>query len=209
MVKQILTPDDMEIYAGRVISIYNTYINIISPMIVEIELLDGEYPIEIMNEIRAVFTHLSRYYTKDDLDIKIENVLKAESHIKRAVLDCFKYSCFSYSEYQLRFETRYKKVDLSMIDNGQFLDDFLMCERQAAELFNQARRNEIENPLSENLYTDYEAAYAAFNELYETVESVKIHAEKLRRKAVFKDWLTIGSFIIGAVGVLLTIISYL
>lgn len=45
---------------------------ILPPFIILIETLDSEYPAEIMNEIRVVFTHLSRYYelieTKDKLN---------------------------------------------------------------------------------------------------------------------------------------------
>ena len=58
--------------------IYWQYQNIIAPFIAELEVRDNEYPIEIFNEIRSVFTHLSRYkLQKSDKDI-----LAAESHSK-------------------------------------------------------------------------------------------------------------------------------
>ncbi len=56
----------------QITNIYKSYLNDIAPFIILIETLDSEYPAEIMNEIRAVFTHLSRYYefieTKDKLN---------------------------------------------------------------------------------------------------------------------------------------------
>jgi hypothetical protein len=197
----------MEIYASRVISIYNTYNNIIAPMTVEIELLDGEYPIEIMNEIRAVFTHLSRYYMNEDIEIKVVNVEKAESHIKRAMFDCFKYFCFSIVDYVKKFDKRYLKVDYSLIDNGLFLEKLTTYESEARRLLNKARKKEIENPYSEELFTDYEEAHTAFSRLYSLLDNTQIHAEKLKRKAIFKDYLAWASFAVGIIGVILTIIS--
>ena len=41
--------------------IYRQYQDIIAPFIVELEVRDKEYPIEIFNEIRSIFTHLLRY----------------------------------------------------------------------------------------------------------------------------------------------------
>jgi hypothetical protein len=207
MAAKVLTDEQMEIYASRVISIYNQYMNIISPMIDLLEVLDGEYPIEIMNEIRAVFTHLSRYYTNEENDIKVDNVIKAEGHIKRAILDCFKYSCFAYSKHLLRFETRYKKIDLSLIDNGQFLDTYLKYERDAVELFKKARKTERNDPSSKNLFSEYQSASKAFDRLFELLDSVSEHAEKLKRKAVLNDYFTVAGFVVGIIGVILTVVS--
>ena len=67
--------------------IYEQYQNIIAPYITELEVRDCEYPIEILNEIRSIFTHLSRYKLQNNLD-EIES---ANRHVKRAVLDCYKY----------------------------------------------------------------------------------------------------------------------
>lgn len=59
--------------------IYWQYQNIIAPFIAELEVRDNEYPIEIFNEIRSVFTHLSRYKLQNsDKDISA-----AASHSKR------------------------------------------------------------------------------------------------------------------------------
>ena len=45
----------------REINIYKQYQDIIAPFIAELEVRDTEYPIEIFNEVRSIFTHLSRY----------------------------------------------------------------------------------------------------------------------------------------------------
>lgn len=36
----------------RLIGIYDAYLSVISPFIIQLETLDGEFPVEILNEIR-------------------------------------------------------------------------------------------------------------------------------------------------------------
>ena len=100
-------------FEERVKDIYKNYIEVICPYIIQYELLDNSFPIEIINEIRAVFTHLSKYYLSDDVLTKEKNVTKAESHIKRTILDCYKYICTAYEDKYKAFEEKYKHVDLS------------------------------------------------------------------------------------------------
>lgn len=87
--------------------IYLQYQNIIAPFIAELEVRDNEYPIEIFNEIRSVFTHLSRY----KLQKSDKNLSAAESHSKRAILDCYKYLCISMEEKVCKFRNEYKNID--------------------------------------------------------------------------------------------------
>jgi hypothetical protein len=54
----------------RAKEIYKDFLDVICPYIVQIELLEGRFPVEILNEIRAVFTHLSKYYLSGDDSIK-------------------------------------------------------------------------------------------------------------------------------------------
>ena len=49
----------------RLAVIYETYLSIISPFIIQLETLDGEFPVEILNEIRSIFTHLARCYSTE------------------------------------------------------------------------------------------------------------------------------------------------
>lgn len=41
---------------------FKTYSEIIQPLIIHIEELGGRFPVEILNEIRAAHTHLSRIF---------------------------------------------------------------------------------------------------------------------------------------------------
>ena len=82
---------------SRLSAIYETYLSVISPFIIQLEALDGEFPVEILNEIRSIFTHLARCNSTEKEQIYEENIIKAERHVKRAVLDCFKYLCVAYN----------------------------------------------------------------------------------------------------------------
>lgn len=96
--------------------IYQQYRDVIAPFIAELEVRDTEYPIEIFNEIRAIFTHLTRY----KLSESESELISAERHVKRAILDCFKYMCISMAEEMQMFRHDYRRVDLKFANNGIF-----------------------------------------------------------------------------------------
>ena len=90
---------------------------------------DKEYPIEIFNEIRSIFTHLSRYKIQG----RESDVMSAENHTQRAILDCFKYLCISIAERIDMFRQDYRKVDLYELAYNAYseLDKFLDDSQEA------------------------------------------------------------------------------
>lgn len=142
--------------------IYEQYQNIIAPFIMELEVRDCEYPVEIFNEIRAIFTHLSRY----KLQQKEDEVVSAERHTKRAILDCFKYLCVSIASKIKTFRINYRKVDLKLAANGTFLPELDRLESVAEEAYKNAKRMEIRQSVSEDeLFLLFEKAYNAYSSL--------------------------------------------
>ena len=123
--------------------IYWQYQNIIAPFIAELEVRDNEYPIEIFNEIRSIFTHLSRF----KLQKSSKDILAAENHLKRAILDCYKYLCISIEEKICEFRNEYKDVDLGLADNGSFLPELNRLELKAQKAFKQAKGTEVEDEM--------------------------------------------------------------
>lgn len=69
------------------------YRDTIQPLIINIEQMSLRFPVEILNEIRALYTHLSSAFSAEDANGVISNIEKMKRHTKRAVLDCFKNSC--------------------------------------------------------------------------------------------------------------------
>lgn len=154
--------DTNNTYEEREKEIYNQYQSVIAYFIAELEVRDTEYPIEIFNEIRATFTHLSRY----KLQKSTKDLISAERHIKRATLDCFKYMCVSIKEELRIFREEYKKVDLSVAENGRFLVELNKLEEEANSLYIKAKRAEIKGEISEDkLYAMFEEAYNKHQEL--------------------------------------------
>ncbi|MDR0455105.1 MAG: hypothetical protein LBH20_00285, partial [Treponema sp.] len=160
-----------EAYNARINLIHDQYTNIISPFIMQIEVLDGEFPVEIINEIRAVFGHLSKCHLSTDDSVVERNLAKADSHIKRAIIDCYKYLCFAYDDNYKEFERKYIDVDLSEIDNGEFLPFLCKKRKLAIDKLVLAKKLELSTSEESILYSNFEEAYNAYADVYNFVNN--------------------------------------
>lgn len=187
--------------------IYEQYENVIAYFIAELEVRDNEYPIEVFNEIRSTFTHLSRYKLNDSEG----DLLSAERHVKRAILDCFKYMCISFAEEVDKFREAYKTVDLKVADNGKFLPQLDKLEDEARNAYIDAKRKEIEGLISEDeMYGKFEDAYnkyhAVSNFLEESNEAILFassHSKQSNVINIVSIVVTVGSIIFGIIGFVL------
>ena len=86
----------------RIKKIYEDYLNLIVPLIEQYEVLENEFPVGVLNEIRALFTHMAKASNTQG-KICSKEVGKAEGHITRLLRDCYKYNCVAlekkYREY--------------------------------------------------------------------------------------------------------------
>lgn len=89
---------------------FRNYLEVINPFIVQFEVLRNEFPIELQNEIRAIYGHLARASIAETPQIAAKNVEKIKSHTKRALLDCYKYSCIIFIDNYNNFFERYLSV---------------------------------------------------------------------------------------------------
>ena len=197
----------------RAKDIYRNYIEVICPYVMHYELLANEFPVEILNEIRAIFTHMSKYYLSDDALKKENDLSKAEGHIKRSILDCYKYICMAYDDKYSEFERMYRRVDLSFVDNGEFLPKLLEARKKAVDQMLDARKSDVsiisdENIADDDLYSKYEKAFVTYSSVYELINKSYKKLENLRKKAILKDFLAVGGWVIGIIGIALTIISF-
>ncbi|MDY6329440.1 MAG: hypothetical protein SPL51_08140 [Lachnospiraceae bacterium] len=187
---------DKELLLNREKEIYEKYQNIVTPYIMELEVRDSEYPIEIMNEIRAIFTHLSRY----KLQMSEKDLSSAENHMKRAILDCYKYLCISISEEIYNFRERYRKVDLKIADNGCFLPELDRLESIAKETFIKAKKSEIQKLDEDNQYELYEKAYISYC-------NIEKHLENSHNAILFASSHSKKSNFINIIACIFTVIS--
>jgi hypothetical protein len=186
---------------------------VICPYIVKYELLAGEFPVEILNEIRAIFTHLSKYYLSNDDSIREKNITKAEGHIKRSILDCYKYICVALDDKYKKFESNYERVDLSFIDNGEFLPNLLEARKNAISLMMNARESDFSINSDDETncveaYTRYEKAFIAYSNVKKLIDDTYKKLEKKKKKAVIKDFSAVGGWIIGIIGIIIGIVSF-
>lgn len=193
---------------ARIVEIYDAYINTISPFILQLETLDGEFPVEILNEIRAIFTHIARSSLTDTPEVYEDNIVKAERHIKRAILDCHKYVCVAYDEHYRRFNRLYKGVDLSVVDNGDFLVDLCQKRKQAVQLLQLAKRLELNGEEDGKIYNAYADAYNAYSDVYNLIEDSYDKLERVKRRAIRKDIISSIFGIVGVVGTIFTLINF-
>ena len=190
----------------RLTGIYDAYLSVISPFIIQLETLDGEFPVEILNEIRSIFTHLARCSVTDKDIVYEENIAKAERHVKRAILDCFKYLCVAYDEYFRRFSKINRNVDLSFVDNGKFLHELNRLHIEAVNNKTFAQKKELITEKIEDVFDDYEKAYNSYASIYNLIQSSAKSIDFVKHKAVIKDRLNITFGIVGVVSLILTII---
>lgn len=154
--------------------IFSLYINLINPLIIQYEILAEEFPIEIQNEIRSIFTHLSRCTIKTKEHAINLNLSKAKSHTKRAVLDCYKFNCLAYSDFYNNFMQYYQSVGLSLIDNGKFLPEVTKKFFKAQDLMVEAKKYESTHTAStDELYIKYRDAFLAYNQVYELIKDTQ------------------------------------
>lgn len=184
------------------LSIYKSYQEIIAPFIMELEVRDIEYPVEILNEIRAIFTHLARYKLQNEES----DLNAANSHVRRATLDCFKYICISIAEKTNAFREKYKHVDLKLADNGKFLPELDRLEKEAQNAFKKAKISEIKNIDENEKYCLYEEAYNAYSvvekHIDDSLEAI-LFASNHSKKS---NTITIVSCIITVISIIVAIV---
>lgn len=200
---------EIELLESQIKGYYHQYLHVITPLIIALEELDEEYPVEILNEIRAIQNHLARYELSDALAVKKDNVVGAGSHIKRATMDCFKYLSLSFHSRAEEIKQYYDNVDLHLVDNGAFLPKAVELEQDAYDSIKAARLSEtIREGTLEEQYQLYEDAYTKGYALYQfwrdsvpKLAFAKSVTDKNRRLAVI-------GVVVGVIGVIIGVLGY-
>lgn len=116
--------------------------------------------------------------------------------------------CVAYDEHYRQFDRLYKNVDLSIVDNGDFLTDLCQKRKTAVRLLQKAKHIELAGENDGVIYSGYADAYNAYSDVYKLIEDSYGKLEKAKRRASKKDIITAVGFIVGVVGTVLTIISF-
>lgn len=109
---------------------------------------------------------------------------KAQKHLKRAVVDAFKYASMAYSKVYDDFKESYKDVDLSYVDNGQLLPKLTKLNAEAENLMHKAKMIESDIHDDEEMYAAYESAFNRYAELYECIMNALDATETIKLKTI-------------------------
>lgn len=193
--------------------IYQIYRDTIIPFIVTLEVLDNEFPVEILNEIRAIFSHLASY----KLDGAEHDLHLASRHLKRATLDCYKYMCVAIEEKVQEFRHDYRHVNLSLADNGAFLPELNRLERLAHRATIDVRQTEGQHKVAssseesdiDSLYEGYATAWTAYEALklfLDNSSDAIAFASNQSKKSSYINFISIA---IGVAGILIGLVGVL
>lgn len=157
----------------RIIALYNDYNTIIKPLIAEVEARTEQFPLPLFNEIRALHDHIARCYIEGVSDEQVESEThKAERHVVRIMLDCYK--CLNLSLYDTvsLFEKQTKHIDLTVLQDGTFYPKYKALRTQAIQTVRKAKSLES---IDTNAALDmYQKAYNVYSELELLLDTVAI-----------------------------------
>lgn len=191
---------------GIIAECYVSYCSVIKPLIAQIEARSEKLPLQLFNEIRAFNDHIARcFYNSPSEEYIYQQTDKAQRHITRLALDCFKcLNVILFQQIEL-FDRQTRNIDLTVIDNGQFYPEYSHKRTQAARLVEEAKKKEhIDIVESLNLYQDafnlYDSIVADINGISEKVKWARVRF-RIRRSVTILGWIVsvIASAIISAV----------
>lgn len=200
-------------YYIQIRDVYIGYRTVIRPFIAMLEIFDEKFPVEILNEIRAIFQHLARCYYHHDYDKEAidigKQISKANGHLHRALFDCFKYACLSfYDEYE-HFRKTFKNVDLSTLDNGEFLVKLHQLSQDVKKADREARKLEADTGDRDEVFQKYEDAFNKSYRLHMYIDYHMKYAVKLKHKLIISNILAELGWIVGIVSGIFTIYQFL
>ena len=165
----------------RIIALYNSYNTIIKPLIAEVEARTEQFPLPLFNEIRALHDHIARCYSDgfsaEQVDTEIH---KAERHVVRIMLDCYKCLNLSLHDAVLLFEKQTKHVDLTVLQDGTFYPKYKSLRTQAIQTIRKAKS--LESMDTDVALDMYQNAYNVYSDLELMLDSVAtdIHWARVR-----------------------------
>lgn len=149
--------------------IHSTYHSLIVPLLAPLAQVRGLYINPLYNEIRALFSHITRVYNPQ-LRAKSREIEKARGHLDRLTLDIFKIYALHFADELQRFEKSYSHVNLSGIDGGKFYSRYFTLKADAEKQLTEAKRHEhLEAGLS---FTYYQDSYIQYSRLLGYIRSL-------------------------------------
>jgi len=182
------------------VDIFKTYNDVLKVLLAEVEATYSATPTLLFNEIRSSFDHIARTYRDGIEEYEIENQLKkAQSHIRRAIIDCYKFLNVFYQEKIVKFEKETRNIDLISIDNGRFYNEFKQNHELAIESLREAKK--LEGIDTEAAFQKYQESY---NYLYDINQLITENYKKVTYKIFRQSSVYISKILIWVIIALLS-----
>ncbi|WP_298549938.1 hypothetical protein [uncultured Parabacteroides sp.] len=177
----------------RVKGLYQSYNEVVKPLLIEVEVRSGKISHALQNEIRAFNDHIARCYYDCSIDLndpemkhkEIERqkkeIDKAEGHIRRLILDCFKQLNASLSDTVKRYEKKMKYMDPLKMGSGTEWTSYRDLKRYAVKAVFTAKIEESKD--TEKSMKLFEESYLQYRKLEILFDRQAGHIRKERFKA--------------------------
>lgn len=182
----------------RIISLYQDYNTVIKPLIAEVEARTEQFPLPLFNEIRALHDHISRCYSDNVSSEQIDSEIhKAERHVVRIMLDCYKCLNLSLHDEVLLFEKQTKHIDLTVLQDGTFYPRYKTLRMKAIQTVRKAKSLESQDT---NAALDaYQQSYNVYSELETMIDSVTPDLHWARIRFSVRRLLQVALWILSAI----------
>ena len=165
----------------RIEEIYHNYRITVKPLIATIEASYEKFPIQLFNEIRALFDHIAHCYTPDSqTDYIDKEINRSESHLYRIIFDCFKFLNVKAKDELDLFEKQTRNVDLPSISNGEFYPVYKELSNLAFS--NTKKAKNIESSDKDKALMHFEEAYNTYIKLQEYIDNNRIYISRAKWK---------------------------
>lgn len=165
----------------RIIALYKEYNMVIKPLIAELEARTEQFPLPLFNEIRALHDHIARCYSERTSSNQVDSEIhKAERHVTRIMLDCYKCLNLSLHDEVLLFERQTKNVDLTVLQNGTFYPKYKTLRTKATKMVRKAKS--LESLDTQSALDTYQNSYNLYCDLENVIEEVvpDLHWARIR-----------------------------
>lgn len=165
----------------RIIALYKEYNMVIKPLIAELEARTEQFPLPLFNEIRALHDHIACCYSERISSNQVDSEIhKAERHVTRIMLDCYKCLNLSLHDEVLLFERQTKNVDLTVLQNGTFYPKYKTLRTKATKMVRKAKS--LESLDTQSALDTYQNSYNLYCDLENVIEEVvpDLHWARIR-----------------------------
>lgn len=156
-----------------------SYENVVKVLLATIESLDEKMPISIFNESRAFTDHLARCYVNNtDGDYIKEQLDRAERHLNRMLMDCYKELFIIYYQRIEEFKKYIRRIDISYVNDGRFYVTYKKLLGEA-----EIKKIEAKKCVSyEEDYLKFEEACAAYSKLDKYIQEHLLDIQRIKVK---------------------------